>query len=265
MKLRANGIEINYVLEGPEDAPVVTFSHSLGSSIALWEAQGALLKDRYRVLRYDNRGHGATEVAQPPYSFEQFAEDAYALLQALNIKHTHFVGLSNGGMIGQTLALAHPEVIRTLVLCDTTSRPPPAAIPIWEERAVTALSDGMEPIVETTIERWFNAEIREREPDLVARFADLIRSTSPEAYAACCRAIQKVDLTDRIHAITVPTLLLVGSEDVGTTVEEHEIIRDRIEGSELMVFDGAAHLSNLCAPNAFNAGLQDFLDRHGNV
>ena len=165
-------------------------------------------------------------------------------------------------MIGQTLALSHPEVIRTLVLCDTTSRPPPPTLPIWEERAVTALSQGMEPIVQTTIERWFNSEVRESDPEGVARFADLILSTSPEAYAACCRAIQKVDLTDRIRAISVPTLLLVGSEDVGTVIEEHEIIRDRIEGAELVIFEGAAHLSNLCAPDAFNAELLAFLDRH---
>lgn len=265
MKFNANGIDINYVLEGPEDAPVVTFSHSLGSSMALWEAQAALLADRFRVLRYDNRGHGATEITPAPYSFEQFAEDAFALLQALGIARTHFVGLSNGGMIGQTLALAHPEVICSLVLCDTTSRPPPPAIPIWEERAVTALSKGMDPIVQTTIDRWFNPEARERDPETVARFAELIRTTSPEAYAACCRAIQNVDLTDRIHTIAVPTLLLVGSEDVGTLVEEHEIIRDRIKGSELVVFQGAAHLSNLCAPEKFNARLSAFLDENADA
>ena len=265
MHLHANGINIEYVLEGPEDAPVVTFSHSLGSSMALWNVQADLLKDRFRVLRYDNRGHGGTEVAPPPYSFEQFAEDAFALLRALGIERTHFVGLSNGGMIGQTLALAHPEVIRTLVLCDTTSRPPGPTVPVWEERAVTALSEGMEPIVPTTIERWFSPEVRERKPALVARFSDLIRSTAPEAYAACCRAIQRVDLTDRLHAIEVPTLLLVGSEDTGTVVEEHEIIRDRIAGAELVVIEGAAHLSNLCAPEEFNLELSSFLDRHADA
>tara|TARA_B100000029_G_scaffold399351_1_gene398049 strand:+ start:3520 stop:4317 length:798 start_codon:yes stop_codon:yes gene_type:complete len=262
MHLHANGIDIHYVIEGPEDAPIVTFSHSLGSSMDLWESQSNLLKDRFRVLRYDNRGHGGTQVTPAPYSFEQFAEDAYALFQSLGIQRTHFVGLSNGGMIAQTLALAHPDCVRTLVLCDTTSRPPDATIPIWEERAVTALSEGMAPIVSTTIERWFNPGVRESDPTLVSHFAELIRSTSPEAYAACCRAIQKVNLTDRIHEIGVPTLLLVGSEDVGTVIEEHEIIRDRISGSELIVFEGAAHLSNLCAPDAFNNALAGFLDRN---
>ncbi len=265
MRLHANGIGIEYVLEGPEDAPVVTFSHSLGSSMALWDAQADLLKDRFRVLRYDNRGHGGTDVAPPPYSFEQFAEDAFALLQALEIERTHFVGLSNGGMIGQTLALAHPEAVRTLVLCDTTSRPPDPTVPVWEARAVTALSEGVEPLVPTIIERWFDPGTRERHPQLVARFSDLIRSTAPEAYAACCRAIQKVDLTDRLHAIEVPTLLLVGSQDTGTVVEEHEIVRDRIAGAEFVVLQGAAHLSNLCAPEEFNAALSSFLDRHADA
>jgi 3-oxoadipate enol-lactonase len=262
MHLHANGIKIHYVIEGPENAPVVTFSHSLGSSMDLWETQANLLKDRFRVLRYDNRGHGGTEVSPGGYSFELFAEDAYALLQGLGIEKTHFVGLSNGGMIAQTLALMHPDCVRSLVLCDTTSRPPFATIPIWEERAVTALSEGMASIVPTTIERWFNSEVRKSDPALISHFAKLIRTTSPEAYAACCRAIQKVNLTDSLHKIDVPTLLLVGSEDVGTVIKEHEIIRDRIPGSELIVFEGAAHLSNLCVPGAFNEALMAFLDQN---
>ena len=265
MRLRANGIDIEYVLQGPEDAPVVTFSHSLASSMALWDAQADLLEDRFRVLRYDHRGHGGTEVAPPPYSFEQFAEDAFALLRALKIERTHFVGLSNGGIVGQTLALAHPEAVRALVLCDTTSRPPAPTLPVWEERAATALSRGMEPLASATIERWFDADTRERNPGLVARFASLVRSTAPEAYAACCRAIQEVDLTDRLHAIEAPTLLLVGSEDTGTMAEEHAIIRDRIAGAELVVIEGAAHLSNLCAPEAFDAALSSFLERHADA
>tara|TARA_Y100001960_G_scaffold322447_1_gene398906 strand:- start:307 stop:1104 length:798 start_codon:yes stop_codon:yes gene_type:complete len=265
MQINANGIKIRYLLEGPEDAPVVTFSHSLGSSMDLWEAQATLLKDRFRVLRYDNRGHGGTEISSEIYSFELFAEDAYALLQGLRIEKTHFIGLSNGGMIAQTLALAHPNCVQSLVLCDTTSHPPDATIPIWEERAITALSEGMEPIVPTTIDRWFNPEIRKKDPELISHFANLIRTTSPEAYAGCCRAIQKMNLTDRIHEIDVPTLLLMGAEDTGTVLKEHEIIRDRIPGAELIILEGAAHLSNLCAPELFNEALVTFLEQNATV
>ena len=117
----------------------------------------------------------------------------------------------------------------------------------------------------TTIERWLDPGTRDRNPELAARFSGLIRATAPEAYAACCRAIQKVDLTDRLHAIEAPTLLLVGSEDTGTAVEEHEIVRDRVAGAELVVLEGAAHLSNLCAPGEFNAALSSFLDRHADA
>jgi 3-oxoadipate enol-lactonase len=262
MHIRVNGIDVHYRLDGPADAPVVTFSHSLASSLELWDGQAQLLRDRFRVLRYDNRGHGGTQVTPPPYSFDLFAEDAYELLRALDIDRTHFVGLSNGGMIGQTLALAHPEMVRSLVLCDTTSRPPADTLTLWEERHRTALTEGMSPLVEPTLMRWFDPETRTRRPDLVAKFAGLIRSTSPVSYAACCRAIQNFAVDDRIESIQVPTLLLVGSADVGTTVDEHRIIRDRIRGSELVVFPGAAHLSNLCAPEAFNARLSAFLDSH---
>lgn len=260
MKLRANGIEIYYVLEGPEDAPVVTLSHSLATSLALWDPQAEALKSHYRVLRYDTRGHGQTEVPLGPYTFGLLADDVYALLKALGIKRTHFVGLSNGGMVGQSLALAHPEVLQGLVLCDTTSRPPSETIPVWEERVRTVENQGMGPIVESTIERWFTAKFRSNNKALVDRFRDSIRNTPVAGYIGCCHAIQVFDATERLSKIDLPTLIMVGEDDVGTRVSEHEIIHAGIKDSRLVVFPEAAHLSNLGAENAFNAELLAFVD-----
>ena len=260
MKLNANGIEIHYVLEGPEDAPTVTLSHSLATSLALWEPQAEALKSRYRVLRYDTRGHGQTDAPLGPYTFGLLADDVYVLLEALGIARTHFVGLSNGGMVGQSLALVHPEVLQRLVLCDTTSRPPPETIPIWEERARIVETQGMGPLVESTIERWFTAEFRTCNEALVDRFRDSIRNTPVAGYAGCCRAIQVFNTTERLTEIDLPTRIMVGEEDVGTHVFEHEIIHAGIKASDLVIFPETAHLSNLGAEKAFNAELLAFLD-----
>lgn len=262
MQLLANGLDTYYNLTGPEDAPVVTFSHSLGTSSELWEAQADFLRKNFRVLLYDNRGHGKTAVSNPPYSFEQFAEDIYSLLKQLNIKQTHFIGLSNGGMIAQKLAVMHPEIISSLILCDTTSQPPSETISVWDERANIALSEGMEPLVKTSIKRWLTPEIIRENHPTSERLSELLRTTSPKAYAACCHAIQTFDMTEKIRQIKVPTLLLVGSLDTGTTVAEHKIIKNRIQNSELKVIKGAAHLSNICARDEFNSHLITFLNKN---
>jgi 3-oxoadipate enol-lactonase len=261
MLAHANGIVQHYVLEGPDDAPVVTFSHSLATSIDLWEPQAQAFKSHYRVLRYDTRGHGRTEVAGGPYTFELLAADVYCLLQALGITRTHFVGLSNGGMVGQSLALAHPELLCSLVLCDTTSRPPPATLPIWSDRARVASEQGMAPLAESTIGRWFTADFKARNPMLVEQFRQSILNTPVEGYVACCAAIRAFDVTDRLAAIAIPTLIVVGDKDQGTLVSEHEDIHRHISKSQLVIFEDTAHLSNL-GSDKFNDTLLEFLARH---
>src|SRR5882724_2436203 len=155
MKQSANGIEINYVIEG--DGPVVTMSHSLACNLSMWDEQVRALRERYRVLRFDTRGHGQTSAPSGAYSLDQLANDLLALLKGLGIERTHYVGLSMGGMIGQVFALAHPAMIESLVLCDTTSRYPAAAAAVWEERIRTVEAQGMTPMVEPTLGRWFTA------------------------------------------------------------------------------------------------------------
>jgi 3-oxoadipate enol-lactonase len=261
MKISTNGITTNYVVEGPASAPVVTFSHSLATDLSMWDAEARMLADRFRVLRYDTRGHGGTEAPAGPYTLDMLAADARALLDALGIQRTHWVGLSMGGMIGQTLALSAPQYLASLALCDTSSRIPAEARGTWAERIATAESRGMDPLVEPTIGRWFTAPFRQRRGDIVDPVRAMIRTTPVAGYVGCCQAISQLDLTDRLGSIHVPTLVLVGEDDQGTPVAASQAIHDRIKGSELVVLKSAAHLSNIEQPEAFGQALSGFLGR----
>jgi 3-oxoadipate enol-lactonase len=261
MKTTANGITVNYTLDGPADAPVVTLSHSLAADLAMWDPQMKALTAKYRVLRYDTRGHGGTDAPTGGYTLEQLAEDARALLGVLGIARTHWIGLSMGGMIGQTLALSSPGLFLSLALCDTSSRVPAEARPVWQERIKTAETQGMEPLVEPTIGRWFTAPFREQRGDVVDPVRTRIRTTSPRGYAGCCHAIAALDLTDRLSAIKLPTLIVVGEEDQGTPVAASQAIEAKIAGSQLEIIKSAAHLSNLEQPEAFTRIVTGFLSR----
>jgi 3-oxoadipate enol-lactonase len=263
MKITANGISMSYTLDGPAGAPVVTLSHSLATDLSMWDPQMTALTARYRVLRYDTRGHGGTDAPATAYTLSQLAEDARALLAALGIARTHWVGLSMGGMIGQTLALASPALFQSLSLCDTSSRIPPEARPLWQERIKTAQTQGMEPLVEPTIGRWFTAPFRERRKDVVDLVRVMIRRTPPVGYAGCCHAIAPLDLTDRLPGIKTPTVIIVGEDDQGTPVAASQAIQAKIAGSELQILKSAAHLSNMEQPEAFTAALTSFLSRQG--
>ena len=261
MKITANGISINYTLGGPASAPVVTLSHSLATNLSMWDPQIPALTSRYRVLRFDTRGHGGTDAPEGAYSLDQLAEDTRVLLQTLGIARTHFIGLSMGGFIGQILALTYPQMLQSLVLCDTTSRVPPDATPMWDERIRAAQAHGMEPHVEPTIGRWLTAPFREQRPDVVDRVRAMIRATNPAGYIGCCHAIAALDLTDRLQAIAAPTLVIVGEEDPGTPVAASRTIHERIKGSELVILKSASHLSNMEQPEAFNRAVTTFLAR----
>ncbi|MBI4628186.1 MAG: 3-oxoadipate enol-lactonase, partial [Candidatus Rokubacteria bacterium] len=253
----------HYTLDGPASAPVVTLSHSLATDLSMWDPQMPALTARYRVLRYDTRGHGGTDAPAGAYTLDQLADDARGLLRALGIEKTHWVGLSMGGMIAQALALQTPERLASLALCDTSSRIPPEAKPVWDDRIRTAETQGMEPMVEATIGRWFTAPFRDARRDVVDPVRAMIRATPPRGYAGCCHAISQLDLTDRLPAITIPTLVIVGEEDQGTPVAASRAIQERIKGAELVVLKSAAHLSNLEQPEAFTRALTAFLDRVG--
>lgn len=261
MKIRANGININYTLEGPPAGPVVTLSNSLASNLSMWDLQLPVLTQRFRVLRYDTRGHGETDAPAGPYTLETLTEDVRALWQALGIARSHFIGLSLGGMTGQLLALQHPELLQSLTLCDTMSRVPSEARSLWEGRIQTAQGQGMEALVEGTLERWFTPSFRAQRAEVLNQVRAMIRSTPVAGYIGCCHAIASLNLTDRLQAITTPTLIIVGEDDPGTPVAASRLIQEQIKGSELVILPAAAHLSNLERPEAFNEALTAFFAR----
>jgi 3-oxoadipate enol-lactonase len=263
MKLRVNGAEINYRIDGPEGAPWVTLSNSLATTHRMWDAQMAAFTREYRVLRYDKRGHGESEVAPGPYSFELLADDVLALLEALQIGRTHFVGLSMGGMTGMTMALRKPAVLRSLVLCDTTSRDPLGDPALWQQRIdAVAAGTSMEPLVESTVARFLTPDTVKNRPAVADAVRAMVRTTPVAGYVACCQAIAKLNLTHRLPEIALPTLVVVGADDPATTVAMARTIHQGIAGAELVILKDAAHLSNLEQPEAFNAAVLDFLKRH---
>ena len=259
MKLNANGIDINYEIEG--EGPVVTFSHSLACNLSMWDEQILALRSRYRVLRYDTRGHGQTGAPAAAYTLDQLAEDLKGLLDGLGIAATHFVGLSMGGMIGQVFALKHPAMVQSLVLCDTTSRYPQGAAAVWEERIKTVGAKGMEPMVAPTLERWFTAPFRARRKDLMDKVGAMIRSTPATGYVACCHALPKINVTERLRDVRCPALVIVGEEDPGTPVDMARDIHAALPVAELAVLCRASHLSNVEQPGEFNRALGGFLDK----
>lgn len=263
MKIFANEIQINYELTGQEKAPVVMLSHSLASSMVMWKPQLASLEAHFQVLRYDMRGHGDSDAPDGAYTLELLAEDAVALLDALGIDTVHFVGLSIGGMIGQGLALNHGHRLKTLTLCDTSAIMPEAAQPILRERIAAALKNGMAGQVDGTLERWFTPEYLKANPPVVEVIRRQIRETPLAGYIGCSEALGGLNYLDRLSAITLPTLIMVGEEDPGTPVAASEAIHERIAGSQLVILPAARHLSNIEQAEAFNDALMGFLDLNG--
>jgi 3-oxoadipate enol-lactonase len=259
MKATVNGIETYYEIHGKEGAPWLVFSHSLACSSRMWDNEIAKHKDRFRVLVYDTRGHGQSAAPKGPYTLEQLADDLQALLKHLKIEQPHYVGLSMGGMIGQTAALKYPGLFRSMTLCDTTSRYPAEAQPMWTDRIGIAESKGMAPLVQPTLERWFTESFRKNHPDKVKPIAALIEKTPAAGYAGCCAAIPKINVTPRLKELKVPTLVICGNDDPATPPAMAREIQENIPGAKLALIPQAAHLANIEQPEAFNRALADFL------
>jgi 3-oxoadipate enol-lactonase len=259
-RVQVDGIKLTCRVDGPEDSPWLVMSHSLACDHTMWDPQMPALR-HYHVVRFDTRGHGASEAPDGEYTIEQLGDDARALLDALGVDRCHFVGLSMGGMIGQQLALSAPTRLLSLTLADTSSRYPASVLPVWNERIALVRAQGMDAVLQPTLERWFTARFREEQPHAVARIAAAIRATPVPGYIGCAHAIPRIDFTSRLESLRCPTLVLVGAEDQGTPLAMAQEIAAAIAGSELHVIDAAAHLSNVEQPERFNALLTAFLKR----
>jgi 3-oxoadipate enol-lactonase len=228
----------------------------------MWDPQISALKDRYRILAYDTRGHGGTEASKGAYTLELLADDLHALLGHLKITSAHYCGLSMGGMIGQTFTLKYPGIFKSLTLADTTSRYPAEAAPLWADRIKTVESKGMATMVEPTLERWFTEPFRKSSPAPVAAIGKLIASTPVAGFVGCCHAIPKINLTARLKEIKCPVLVICGDQDPGTPPAMAEEIHRNAPGSKLVMIKQAAHLSNVEQPAQFTQALSAFLAAH---
>ena len=255
--VEVNGISVRYRIDG--SGPWVTLSHSLTCDYSMWDELTAVLADQFTVLRYDTRGHGGTTAPDGAYSFDQLTTDLVGLLDALKIERTHYVGLSMGGMIGQHFALAAPQRVSKLVIANSTSRIPPEAGPLWDERIAIARDKGCAGVEEGTLARWFTPGFRTSQPAAVERIGQLIRNTPAAGYIGCASAIRALDITARISAITAPTLVIAGADDPGTPPAMSEVIANAIAGARLEIIPSASHLSCIEQPEIFNRLVSDFL------
>lgn len=265
MHLTVNDINTTYEITGKRGAPVVVLSHSLGSSSVMWKPQVEDLNSEYQVLRYDTRGHGDSEAPDGPYDLDLLGDDAVALLDALDIERVHWVGLSMGGMIGQSIALRYPERLATLALCDTMAVVPDEMQGVWLERIATAQESGMDALADATMERWFTEPFRSAQAQAVAPIRRQFVATAVAGFIGCCEAIRRLDYLPRLNDVETPTLVVVGEQDQATPVAAADAIHDRIASSERVVIRDAAHLSNIEQHELFNATILDFLKRHSAV
>ena len=256
LTIAVDGVSMRCCLEGPATAPVLMFGNGLATSMAMWDAQASHFSGRYRVLRYDVRGHGGTAAPPPPYAMERLADDAVGLMDALGIGRVHYIGLSLGGMIAQSLAMRHPERVASLVLCDTAMR---MRRGMWDERIAAVAADGVEPQVEPSIARWFSPSFAAEHADLVEALRKMIRGTSQAGYIGCSMAIRDADLGPAASGISAPTQVIVGRDDRSTPVGDAEALHRAIPGSALAIIDHAAHLPNIEQAARFNALMEQFI------
>lgn len=251
--------ELFYTVDGPQDAPVLVLSNSLGTDLHMWNAQMPAFTEHFRVLRYDTRGHGRSLVTEGCYSIEQNGRDVLALLDALDIESAAFCGLSMGGLIGQWLAINAPARIERLVLCNTAAKI--GSPEVWNPRIETVLRDGQAAMLalrDASIARWFTAEFAQAQPAKVEPVVGMLAATSPQGYAANCAAVRDADFREQVACIVAPTLIVCGTADGVTTPEHGRFMQERIHAAELVELH-AAHLSNVEASELFTRRVLDFL------
>jgi 3-oxoadipate enol-lactonase len=243
-------VELHHRLDGPDDAPVLMLSNSLGTNLAMWEDQLAALAGRFRVLRYDQRGHGRSPATPGPYTMAELAADALDLLDRLELERVSFCGVSLGGMTGMWLAINSPERLERLALCCTSAHLPPREM--WTERAATVRAHGIEAVVDAQLERWFTPALAELRPEALERTRQALLDTPAEGYAGCCEAIAAHDLRGELGAIRTPTLVLAAAADPATPPEHGRLIAAGIGGARLVVLEQGRHLAAVERPEEFS-------------
>lgn len=240
---------VHHELAGPENAPVLVLSNSIGTDLHLWDEQVPALAERFRVLRYDQRGHGRTPASTSgPYAMADLGGDVLSLLDELGVQRAHFAGVSLGGMTGMWLAENAPERIDRLALLCTSAEMPAQS---WHDRAALVREKSTEALIEPSLPKWFTPATAE-DPHVRERFAEQLRAADDEGYAGCCEAIATMRIREHLGSITAPTLVIAGAEDPATPPERSEDIAAAVDGARLEVVEAAAHLANAEQPAAIN-------------
>jgi len=260
MQINVNGIDTRYILSNEGGGPWLTFIHQLGGDLSIWDQLAGYFRDHYTVLRYDVRGHGQTSVSDRQFSVADLSQDLSALLDMLDVKKTHVVGMSMGGMIAQQFALDNPQRIDTLTLADTHAATPAEGRGLWDQRAATARDNGTAALAQATMERWLTAGFRNAHPEVVEQIREVFEGTSSEGYAQACIALRDFDVRSRLGEIALPTLTVAGVHDAGTPPAAAQEIANAIQGARFEVLE-AAHLAPIEHSQRFTALLESFLQK----
>lgn len=254
--LTDDGCRLVFSLAGPETAPPLLLTNSLGTERELWAAQVGALVERYRVLVYDTRGHGESDAPAGPYSLDRLGRDALSLMDAAGFAGAHVCGVSIGGLTALWLGVHAPARVHRLVLANTAARIGSPAL--WTDRMRAVADQGLEPLADAAMERWFTAKFRRAEPGTVAVMRAALVRTPMAGYLGCCAALRDADLRPLAAQVRAPTLVVTGAHDGATPPADGEWLAEAIPGATLLPLD-AGHLSNVeCAPE-FTAALLAFL------
>jgi 3-oxoadipate enol-lactonase len=250
------GVRLFYTVEGREDGPALVLSNSMGTTHEMWQPQIAALAERFRVVRYDRRGHGQSDSPPAPYTIEELAADSLAVMDAAGVQRAHWLGLSMGGMIGMWIAANHSNRIEKLVVASAaTFMGPPE---LWDGRIKTAQARGMEVLAAPTMQRWFTAGFLKDGSEAVAEIRREFLQTTVDGFAGSCAAMRDMDQREAVRGIAAPALVISGAEDSGTTPAEAAFIVSRIPDARGIILK-ASHIANVEQPEAFTRAVLDFL------
>jgi len=255
-EINADGCRIHVEVEGPERAPVLMLSNSLGTNLHMWDDQVAPFTRHFRLVRYDRRGHGQSDVPKAPYSMERLGRDVLAILDGLGIAKMHWCGLSIGGMVGMWLGANAPSRIDKLILSNTAAYFPDKTI--WDGRIKLVREQGLAAVVDGTMERWFTKQFRERSPQATERIRAMFLATNPEGYIGCGEAIRDMDHRPLLAKINTLTLVIAGRYDLGTPLEAGEFIAQHMPNAQLAVLE-TAHIANMEQPKIYTDTVLEFL------
>ena len=252
-----DGVRLAYRVDGPDDAPTMVMINSLGTDLRMWDPQVALLRQNLRIIRYDCRGHGASDVPTGSYTIRQFGLDLLALFDYLQIERAHICGLSLGGVVALWTAAQYPERIARAVFANTAARI--GTEETWNARIDAVRTGGMAAVRDAVVARFLSEGFRQRNPEIARQIGEMVEATNSRGYIGACEALRDANLQEMLATIHTPSLIIAGSLDESTPPAQSQELHSAIVGSELVIFNEVAHLSNVEQPDTFSKYVLSFL------